>query len=77
MKTLAKFKRHFMLVLVVACPLMLGGAKYWQDPAALPEGQNCATGACCARCVDTGDSLSAERLAGWQWKLKVASRFMR
>ena len=77
MKNFAKFKKHFMFTLVLVCPLLLGGAKYWQDPAALPEAQNCANGVCCAKCIDTGDSLSSERLAGWEWKLKVASRFMR
>jgi hypothetical protein len=78
MKNYIKFKRHFMLVLVVASPLLLGGAKFWQDPAAIPPGQNCDTGVCCAKCIETADSgLSMERLAGWQWKLKVASRFMR
>jgi hypothetical protein len=75
MKTFAKFKKNFMLMLVVASPLLLGGAKYWQDPAGLPEDKNCANGVCCARCVDNGDGLS--HLAGWEWKLKVASRFMR
>ena len=77
MKIFAKFKRHFMLVLIVACPLVLGGAKYWQDPAALPEAQNCANGMCCARCIDTGNGLSVEHLAGWERKLSLASRFMR
>jgi hypothetical protein len=66
-----------MFMLVVACPLLLGGAKYWQDPNALPDSQNCANGVCCARCIDTGETMPMERLAGWEWKLKMASRFMR
>jgi hypothetical protein len=77
MRNFDKFKKHFMVMLVVACPLLLGGAKYWQDPAAVPENQNCANGMCCARCVETADGLSVERLAGWQWKLKMASRLAR
>ena len=77
MRNFNKFKRHFMVVLVIACPLLLGGAKFWQDPAALPPGLNCGNGGCCANCVETAEGLSMERLAGWQWKLKVASRFVR
>jgi hypothetical protein len=77
MKNFAKFKKNFMLVLVVASPLLLGGAKYWQDPAGLPDDKNCANGVCCAKCVDTGNNLSMEQLSSWEWKLKVASRFMR
>lgn len=77
MKNFIKLKKNFMLVLVVASPLLLGGAKYWQDPAALSDNQNCANGVCCAKCIETIGTAAPERMNGWQWKMQVASHYMR
>ncbi len=77
MKNFIKFKKHFILMLVVTSPLLLGGAKYWVDPAALPEDQNCANGVCCAKCIETPDGGSYEHTAGWQWKMQIASHYTR
>jgi hypothetical protein len=77
MKTFSKFKTHLMYMLIIACPLMLGGAKYWHDPASLADAQNCANGACCAKCVETMETAQPQHMEGWQWRLQVATHYSR
>lgn len=77
MKSFIKFKRHFIVAAALGCTLMLGGAKAWQDPAALPAALDCGQKICCERCLVTHSSLTPDRTAGWEWKLRFAGHVSR
>ena len=72
MKNFNKFKKHFIVSLALACTLVLGGAKAWQDPSALPEALDCGKSVCCAKCIVTTASLAPDRIEGWEWKMHFA-----
>ena len=72
MRNFIKFKLHFMAALALCCTVLLGGAKAWQDPDALPASLDCGQALCCEHCLVTHSSLAPDRTAGWEWKLRFA-----